>query len=156
MTLETVHGGGLDIDEPDWSLLIPNQGRSKAGDNQRWRDYAHVQWLRITSELRENNTLAPANRHQIQRLILAYIRYDRASTEVFRSGLIAKAPRSGVAALQIMHGEMRQADADATTAEKELGITPLRRGSTKQVKRANKVERKSDKYLAAAGQPVSG
>jgi hypothetical protein len=42
---------------------------------------------------------------------------------------------------------MRQADADATTAERELGLTPLRRGNTKQVKRAEKIQRKSDRYL---------
>ena len=34
MTLETVQGGGLDIEEPDWSLLIPNQGRTTADSNR--------------------------------------------------------------------------------------------------------------------------
>ena len=64
----------------------------------------------------------------IQRLIISYIRYDRASIAVFRAGLVAKAPQSGVAKLQIEHSEMRQADADGTTAEMELGITPRCRG----------------------------
>ena len=75
----------------------------------------------------------------IQRLIIAYIRYDRNSTMVFRGGLVAKAPQSGVAKLQIEHSELRQADADATTAEMELGITPRRRGSVAKVKRADKL-----------------
>jgi phage terminase small subunit len=145
--LQTVQGGGLDIEEPDWSLLIPNQGGTTAGSNKRWRDYAHQEWLRITSEMRETNTLAPVNRHTIQRLVLAYIRYDRAAIEVFRGGTIGKAPTSQTATLQIYHSEMRQADADATTAERELGLTPLRRGNTKQVKRAEKIQRKSDRYL---------
>ena len=42
----------------------------------------------------------------IQRLIIAYIRYDRASITVFRGGLVAKAPQSGVAKLQIEHSEI--------------------------------------------------
>ena len=151
MMLETVQGGGLDIEEPDWSLLIPNQGRTKADSNRSWRDYAHREWLRITAELRDAGTLAPTNRHMIQRLIIAYIRYDRASTMVFRGGLVAKAPQSGVAKLQIEHSELRQADADATVCERELGITPLRRGSVAKVKRAEKVARNSDRYI----KPVS-
>ena len=138
MTLETFQGDGLKIDEPDWSLLIPNQGRTKADSNRSWRDYAHREWLRITAELRDAGTLAPTNRHMIQRLIIAYIRYDRASTMVFRGGLVANAPQSGVAKLQIEHSELRQADADATTAEMELGITPRRRGSVTKAKRAER------------------
>ncbi len=147
MMLETVQGGGLDIDEPDWSLLIPNQGRSRADSNRPWREYAHCEWLRITSALRDAGTLAPENRHMIQRLIISYVRYDRASIAVFRAGLVAKAPQSGVAKLQIEHSEMRQADADATTAEMELGITPRRRGSVTKAKRTEKVQRKSDRWL---------
>src|SRR5215217_2676108 len=116
MALEIIQGDGLNIDEPDWSLLIPNQGRTKADSNRVWREYAHREWLHITAELREVGALSPTNKHMIQRLIIAYIRYDRASTAVFRSGLVAKAPQSGVAKLQIEHSELRQADADATTA----------------------------------------
>src|SRR4051812_28051205 len=116
--LQTVHGGGLDINEPDWSLLIPDQKGTKAGSNKRWRDYAHQEWLRITAEMRETNTLSPVNRHTIQRLVLACIRYDRAAIEVFRGGPIGSAPTSETATLQIYHSEMRQADADATTAER--------------------------------------
>src|SRR3982751_5918671 len=66
---------------------------------------------------------------------------------VFRGGLVAKAPQSGVAKLQIEHSELRQADADATSAEMELGITPRRRGSVAKVKGAEKVQRKSDRWL---------
>jgi len=151
MTLEIVQGSGLDIDEPDWSLLVPNQGRSRADSNRPWREYAHREWLRITSALRDAGTLAPENKHMIQRLIISYIRYDRASIAVFRAGLVAKAPQSGVAKLQIEHSELRQADADATTAEMELGLTPRRRGSVAKVKRVEKVARNSDRYI----KPVS-
>ena len=140
-------GGGADVDEPDWARLIPNQGRAKAGDNQRWREYAHREWLRATAALREAGTLAPENRHQIQRLVIAYVRYDRAVAEVFLAGLITKAPRTGVAMVNIMQTEMRQADADATTAEMELGIPPRRRGAVAKAKRAEKTQRGSDSYI---------
>src|SRR5690348_12490081 len=124
MTLTTFPGGGADIEEPDWMLLIPDKGKGKAGKNDRWREYAHREWLRVLGALREAGTLAPENRHQVQRLVIAYVRYDRAAAEFFRKGLITEAPRSGVAMLNICQSEMRQADADATTAEMELGIPP--------------------------------
>ena len=146
-TLGAVQGGGLDIEEPDWLLLIPKVEKTKADKNKRWREYAHREWLRITSELREAGTLAPTNKHMIQRLILSYIRYDRASSMVFLGEMVVQAPTTGVAKLQIEHSEMRQADADATVCERELGLTPLRRGSATKVKRAEKQTRKSDKYL---------
>lgn len=147
MTLGTVQGGGLDIEEPDWQLLIPKIEKTKADRNKLWRDYAHREWLRITSELREAGTLAPTNKHMVQRLILSYIRYDRASSAVFLGPLVVDAPTTGVAKLQIEHSEMRQADADATVCERELGITPLRRGSVAKVKRAETTKRASDRYL---------
>lgn len=147
MTFAAISGEGRDIEEPDWSLLIPNQGRSKAGDNGKWREYAHREWLRATAALREAGTLAPENRHQVQRLVIAYVRYDRAASEVFRAGLITEAPRTGVPMVNIMQSEMRQADSDATTAEMELGITPRRRGSTKPAKRVEKTQRQSDRFL---------
>jgi hypothetical protein len=65
--------------------------------------------------------------------------------------LLGKAPKTGVAKLQIAHSEMRQADADAMTAEMELGLTPRRRGSTTKAKRAERVARNSDRYI----KPVS-
>ena len=147
MTLEPLRGRGLDIEEPDWSLLIPDPGGLQAGDNSQWRDYAHREWLRATTALREAGTLAPENRHQIQRLVIAYLRYDRAAREVFRIGLVTEAPRTGVPMVNIMQSEMRQADADATTAEMELGITPRRRGTVTKAKRVEKTQRASDRYL---------
>ena len=59
MTLEPLRGRGLDIEEPDWSLLIPDPGGSQAGDNSQWRDYAHREWLWRMTALREGGTLAP-------------------------------------------------------------------------------------------------
>lgn len=148
MTLASFPGAGSDIEEPDWSLLIPNEGRSKAGNNERWREYAHREWLRTTSALREHGTLAPENRHQVQRLVIAYVRYDRAAGEVFRKGVIVEAPRTGVPMHNLWQAEMRQADGDATTAEMELGIPPRRRGAVTKSKRGEKKAIAADGYLA--------
>jgi P27 family predicted phage terminase small subunit len=140
-------GGGADIEEPKWNTLIPNFD-GPDGDNSVWREFAHREWLRVSAELREAGTLASANRHQMQRLIIAYVRYDQTCAERFRMGLITKAPRSDTAQMNIAQTELRQADADATTAEMELGITPRRRASVGKARRAEKVQRPSDRYLA--------
>jgi phage terminase small subunit len=154
MTFSTVTplpGGGADIEEPDWASLIPDRGRGKAGDNSAWREYAHREWLRVIGALRSAGTLAGENRHQMQRLVIAYVRYDQTCAERFRLGLVTKAPRSGVAQMNIAQTEMRQADADATTAEMELGIPPRRRGSVKAAKRGEKNTTPASRYL----KPVS-
>lgn len=147
MTLSALPGGGADIEEPDWAALIPDKGRGKTGDNSVWREFAHREWLRVIGALRAAGTLAAENRHQMQRLVIAYVRYDQTCAERFRLGLITKAARSGVAQMNVAQTELRQADADATTAEMELGIPPRRRGSVKAAKRAEKTTRASDSYI---------
>lgn len=143
MTLSAFPGGGADIDEPAWDALIPDGKR----DNQVWRSFAHREWLRITAALREAGTLAPENRHQIQRLIIAYVRYDRAAAEVLATGLISRAPKTKTAAANICLSEMRQADADATTAEQELCLPPRRRAAAGKVTRKQKATNAAAAYL---------
>ena len=150
MIVEAFPGGSADIEEPDWSLLIPN-GKGKAGDNQSWREYAHREWLRCAAALREAGTLASSNRHQVQRLVIAYVRYDRAAAQFFASGLITKAPRTGTAMMNIVQTEMRHADSDATTAEMELGIPPRRRGSVTKAERKQRTARAADVYTSRRG-----
>lgn len=151
-SIAVLPGGGADIEEPDWNALIPDaQGIDNRADNTIWREFAHREWLRVVAELRVNGTLAPANRHQMQRLVIAYVRYDQTCAERFRMGLITKSHRSEVAQMNVAQTEMRQADADATTAEMELGIPPRRRGTVTKAKRAEKTERASDRFL----KPVS-
>jgi phage terminase small subunit len=139
-------GGSFDIEEPAWGSLIPD-GRN-GEDNASWREFAHREWLRVVTAMRAAGTLAPENRHQMQRLVIAYVRYDRAASEFFAVGLITKAPKTGVPMVNIVQSEMRQADADATTIEKELGLPPRHRGAVKKANRAEKTTRQSDRYLA--------
>jgi hypothetical protein len=88
----------------------------------------------------------------MQRLVIAYVRYDQTCAERFRMGLITKAPRTDTAQMNIAQTELRQADADATTAEMELGIPPRRRGAVSKAKRAEKITRAADRYL----KPITG
>lgn len=147
MTITAFPGGAADIEEPDWALLIPDQGRKRDDRNAKWREYAHREWLRVVAALREAGTLAPENRHQVQRLVVAYVRYDRAAARAFSLGVVLGAPRTGTPMVNLWQVEMRQADSDATTAEMELGIPPRRRGAVTKAKRAEKVERSSDRYI---------
>lgn len=149
MAYKVISGPGGDIQEPDWEMLIPDQddGGVIAGF---WRDAAHQEWVRVTAALREAGTLAPENRHQIQRLVIAYIRYDIAAMHVMQSGAVTKAKRTSVPMLNLWQTEMRAADSDATTAERELGITPRQRGAVTKAKRNEKKSGAADAYLAQA------
>ena len=141
MALTTFPGSGAEVEEPDWELMIPDQTRGEPESNASWRERAHREWLRIAG------TLAPENRHQIQRLVVAYVRYDRAVAKSFDIGPVIPSPKTGTPMVNLWQVEMRQADADATTAKMEFGIPPRRRGTVTKAKRAEKVQRPSDRYL---------
>lgn len=155
MNLAVIEGGDLDVEEPDWSVLIPDKGKAKGGDNSAWRLIAAQEWRRLVAAMRSAGTLAPENRHQMQRLVLAYARYDRAVAEVFKAGGPITKSRTGVPMLNQWQVEMRQADSDATTAEMELGIPPRRRGAVTKAKAKQKQVTKADAYLGAT-KPRSG
>jgi hypothetical protein len=143
MTLTSFPGGHGEMDEPEWALLIPD---SEEGSNERWRIYAHREWLRAITAMREAGTLATENRHQIQRLVLAYVRFDRASAQLFASSLVLISG-TGSPMLNQWQVEMRAADSDATTAEMELGIPPRRRGAVTKATRKEKRVSAADSYL---------
>ena len=75
------------------------------------------------------------------------VRYDRAVAKSFDMGPVIPSPKTGTPMINLWQVEMRQADADATTAEMELGVPPRRRGTVTKAKRAEKVQRASDRYL---------
>ncbi len=149
MTVVELPEPSFKADEPDWDLLIPNAGRSKAGDNSGWRRVASEEWKRITAAMVSAGTLAPENRHQVQRLVLAYVRYDKAAASMFKAGGAVTKSKTNVPMLNMWQTEMRQADSDATTAEMELGIPPRRRGAVTKARSAQKAASKADGYLSA-------
>ena len=115
-------------------------------DNRLLRESAHRHWLRIVSALRSAGTLAAENAHQIQRLVLAYVRYDYAASQMFLHGAVTRA-KNGTPMLNMWQVEQRQADSDATTAEMELGLTPRRRGQTAPAKKKAKQASPASAYL---------
>ena len=154
MNVTTFPGAGADIEEPDWSLLMPDQpkaGKKPGIDNGPWREFAHREWLRCVAALRERELLAGENRHAIQRLVIAYVKYDMASAESFRMGMVSQASKTNVPMHNICATRMKQASEEATTLEAELCLPPRRRGSaTKAVKRG-KTNAPADGYLKTAG-----
>jgi len=124
--------GGI-VEEPSWSLLL---------DDELEIATAAEHWRRITTEMKERETLAPTNAHAIQRLVLAYIIFERCSREVAAHGAVAKPKRGNpksIARLSPYFTAMREAGADAERLEADLGISPRRRNTVgKVVKRAIK------------------
>ncbi|WP_424813556.1 P27 family phage terminase small subunit [Roseococcus sp. YIM B11640] len=143
MSLNVLNGPGADVEEPDWKLLIPVREDKRHGT---LRAMAHTEWVRVTSELREAGTLAAVNRHTIQRLVLAYVRYDVAAMMVMAEGAVVKS-KTGVSMLSLWQVEMRQADGDATTQEMELCLNPRRRAAAGKAQRKVKRATAADTYL---------
>lgn len=148
-SLTAIDGGSGDIEEPDWDYVIADQCSPEWVSNKPWREFAHREWLRITGVLREAGTLGAENRHQIQRLITAYVRYDMATRKAFQTSMVILSPR-GFPVSNMWQSEMRQADMDATTCENELGIPPKRRRGVDKAKKKPETRRASDAYLSSA------
>lgn len=153
MTVTAFPGGSADIEEPDWGLLLPDQSTQgkKAGiDNGPWRAFAHREWLRAVAALRERELLAGENRHAVQRLVIAYVKYDRACAESFRLGMVTAAAKSKVPMHNICATQMKQASEEATTLEAELCLPPRRRGSATKASKRGKTGSAAEGYLAKA------
>lgn len=149
MSVVALKGSGGDIEEPDWSRLIPDMNvADRAILMDGWRDFAHRHWVRICAELRLNETLSAVNGHQVQRLVMAYVRYDLACAKMMEISALTAAPKTGTPMLNLWQVEMRAADADATSAEMELCLNPRRRGAGTKVKQQAKASSASDGYLS--------
>jgi len=139
--MNVVEGAGEIVPEPDWSSLL-NDVLEIAAAQEHWR--------RVVSELRDRDLLAPANAHAMQRLVCAYLIFDRASREVAEHGAVTK-PRRGnskaIARVSPHFTVMREAGSDAAVIEAELGLSPRRRGAVTKVERAKKAPRAADRFL---------
>jgi P27 family predicted phage terminase small subunit len=111
---------------------------------------AHREWGRVTAELRDSQTLAPVNRHAVQRLVLAYVRYDLAAAMVMADGAVVQAKRTKVPMLNIWQTEMRAADSDATSQEMELCLNPRRRAAAGKALKKAKRATAADNYLGTS------
>ncbi len=130
---------------PDWSLLLndPNEQRVAA-----------EHWHRIAGEMRDREILSPSNGHALQRLVLAYLVYDRCSNAVALSGIV-DAPKAdnpkAIARLSIHYKAMREAENTAERLEARLGISPGQRGKVAKVAKKRERTAGADRFLGPAG-----
>jgi len=141
--MNLVDGTGDVVPEPHWRILLTDEIEIEAATDH---------WRRITTEMRERNTLSAANGHSVQRLIFSYIVYDRCFREVSEHGAVLK-PRRGNAKAIARHSPhytaMREAAADAVALEAELGLSPRRRNGAAKVERKARTARAADTFLKA-------
>lgn len=139
--MNVVPGTGDIVPEPHWRMLLNDDLEVEA---------AAEHWRRITTEMRERQTLAPSNGHAVQRLVLSYLLYDRCSREVAEAGAVTKPKRGNpkaIARISPHFTAMREAAADAASMESELGLSPRRRATVAKVERKARSARASDTYL---------
>lgn len=143
--MNVIEGTGAVVVEPDWESLFSDVLEIAA---------AREHWRIITTELKDRQLLAAANGHSVQRLVCAYLMFDRMYREVAENGVVSK-PRRGntkaIARVSPYFTAMREAGSDAAALEAELGISPRRRGSVTKAERKQRRERASDAYLGKAG-----
>jgi P27 family predicted phage terminase small subunit len=131
--------------EPDWESLFSDVLEIAS---------AREHWRIVTTELKERQLLSAANGHSVQRLVCAYLMFDRMYREVAENGVVTK-PRRGnskaIARVSPYFTAMREAASDAASLEAELGISPRRRAEVTKAERKQRKDRPSDAFLRKAG-----
>lgn len=133
------------VSEPKWSVLLPDRAERKV---------AAEHWRRIASEMEAREILSPSNGHALQRLVMAYLVYDRCSRQVADDGLViepaADNPKA-IARLSIHYKAMREAESTAERLENQLGLSPGRRGKVGKVVKKRERSAGADNFLGKAG-----
>ena len=100
--------------------------------------------------MHELQILAPSNGHALQRLVIAYLVYERCSMQVGTEGLVtvakAENPKS-IDRLSIYYQAMREAERTAERLEKQLGLTPGNRGKVGKVSQKRERKTGADNFL---------
>jgi P27 family predicted phage terminase small subunit len=141
--MKPVENAGSIVPEPDWESLFSDV-LEVASAIEHWRV--------LTTELRERQLLAPGNAHALQRLVVAYVLYDRAVREVAEHGAVSKPKRGNSRAIARTSPHftvMREAASDAASLEAEFGLSPRRRAAAGKVQNGKKAPRAADGYLSA-------
>lgn len=143
--MNVIEGSGAIVVEPDWQSLLDDELEIAA---------AREHWRIVTTELKDRYLLAAANGHSIQRLVCAYLMFDRMYREVAENGVVIKPKRGNskaIARVSPYFTAMREAGADAERIEAELGISPRRRGGVTRAERKVRKERASDAFVGKTG-----
>lgn len=139
--MDVVENTGSIVPEPDWESLFSDVLEVAA---------AVEHWRVVTTELKGRQLLAPGNAHALQRLVVAYVMYDRAVREVAEHGAVTKPKRGNTRAIARTSPHftvMREAASDAAVLEAEFGLSPRRRAAAGKVQSAKKAPRAADGYL---------
>lgn len=127
--------------EPNWKALLPDPAERKVAADH---------WRRITEEMGEREILTASNGHSVQRLVMAYLIYDRCSRSVASDGIVtdpaADNPKA-IARLSIHYKAMREAESTAERLEAQLGLTPGRRGKVAKVSKKRERKAGADAFL---------
>jgi P27 family predicted phage terminase small subunit len=133
------------VPEPDWASLL--------GDLKE-RNRAKAHWKRVIAEMQERETLAPSNGHALQRLVLAYIMYDRCSLLVAQLGLVTEPtgdnPKA-IARISAHYKAMSEAEKTAERMEAQLGLSPQRRSKVGKVTKKRERSAGADAFLGPKG-----
>jgi P27 family predicted phage terminase small subunit len=138
LTRETIGG----ILEPDWPRLLPERSEQEAASDH---------WRRVAGEMSDLEILSLANGHSLQRLVLAYLVYDRCSKNVAADGLVTEPSKDNpkaIARLSIHYKAMREAENTAERLEGQLGLTPGKRGRVGKVTKKRERSAGADAFLA--------
>lgn len=145
MSVVGIDGTGEIVPPPDWTSLFNDELETAAADEH---------WRRITTELKDRALMAPGNAHALQRLVVAYVLYDRALREVAENGAVTKPKRGNTRAIARTSPHftvMREMASDAAVLEAEFGLSPRRRSTATKAERAKKVVKPSDEFIKRKG-----
>jgi P27 family predicted phage terminase small subunit len=142
--MNLVENTGEIVPQPDWESLF-NDALEIGQAQEHWR--------RITTELKERTLMSSGNAHALQRLVVAYVLYDRSLREVAEHGAVTK-PKKGnsraIARTSPHFMAMRELGSDAAVLEAEFGLSPRRRSAATKVQNGKKPARAADRYLKSA------
>ena len=125
-----------EIREPDWRLLL---------DDDLEIQRAHLIWTDCVAELKSQDRLGPAQRHQLENYVIVCIMEIRALQDVMQHGLTLKAPRGAkIIRTNPLWAVAQQAAATAEMMASGLTLTVKTRGS------GGKVNRRAAQNVAAA------
>lgn len=133
------------VAEPQWAELLPTAAEQAV---------AAEHWRRIVGEMRDREILFASNGHALQRLVLAYLVYDRCSEAVAAKGIVDEPNKENpkaIARLSIYYKAMREAENTAERLEARLGISPGQRGKVAKVAKKRERSAGADRFLGPAG-----
>lgn len=140
MSVFSIDGSGEIAPQPDWSSLFSDELEIAA---------AMEHWRRITTELRDRALMSAGNAHALQRLVVAYVLYDRSLREVAEHGAVTRPKRGNpkaIARTSPHFSAMRELSSDAAVLEAEFGLSPRRRSGATKAERTKRTARAADEF----------